>query len=145
MIMSLFSILVGILKMNNFLESIVFSIGDFYFKIPSSNSLLYILLVNIIGGVFVFYHSLKTIKFKMKNSNKKSSTNLSNYEVFTAYYSILIAIFLLIKLLVILTGLEFSEGVFILLSILVLITFGLYPISILMLVSRNLALNNKIK
>jgi len=133
-IFSIISIFIGVLKLFNGFDSYTISIGVNYVTIPISTSLYYIFIVNIIGGVCVVYYSYKT--------KKPTLNKLSNTEVLTGLYSILIALVLLVKLFVLLTGFGDDFINHFIIFLIVLLLNGLYPLFILILAFKTFNLKS---
>lgn len=136
-VFSILSIIIGVLKLFIGFDNYTISIGSNYVTIPNSTSVLYVFLVNLIGGVSVFYHSLKTITYKNK-INHTNPVKLSKLEIISGVYSMLIALIMMIKLFVLLAGFGNNFVSYFIIFLIVIGIQGVYPILIIALVFKNL-------
>lgn len=136
-VFSILSIIIGVLKLFIGFDNFTISIGSNYVTIPNSTSVLYVFLVNLIGGVSVFYHSLKTITYKNK-INHTNPVKLSKLEIISGVYSMLIALIMMIKLFVLLAGFGNNFVSYFIIFLIVIGIQGVYPILIIALVFKNL-------
>lgn len=142
-------VLAGILKSFNMFYSMELHWGELYLRIPNSNSIIYNLIVNFIGGFSMTYHSITTLKFNKNEiehcNNNNASKPMSNFILGTGFTTILISFFFFIRTLVIISLFEGSIMLFLPLIIFAILLYGIFFIIPAIVVAKNITLNNQIE
>jgi hypothetical protein len=148
----------GVLKSFNMFQSLEFSIAGLSLQIPNFTSTTYILLVNLLGGGSMLYHSVATFNFKKPktinetdiidnidiDSIKSEKQTLSIFNQITALIIILVSLWLFIWTLIILHSFGSNILTYLPLFIMVLILYGIFSSIPILLAAKNLNLNNEI-
>jgi len=147
-------LIAGILKYNDMFYSMEFHWGELSLTIPNSMSMIFIFFVNFIGGMSMIYHSLITLNFDKnklykefkENENFRNKTKpLSVSALITGYVTMIVSSLFIIKLFVVLSYFENSIQTFLPLIFLSILNYGVFSIVPIIVVTKNISLNNKIK
>jgi hypothetical protein len=148
-------IISGVLKSVDMFSSISLSIGGAYLTIPNSMSIIYIVLINWIGGGCILFHSLTTLDFKNNSTDSKVKNELDSkqfnekvrvlntFETITGLGTILISIWLLLRTIVLLTSFEGEIIEMLPLFIMVFLLFGAYSVIPIIMAGKNISLSSK--
>lgn len=139
-------VLAGLSKLLN-MGNLTLSIGAMNMNVPVNKGMLYIVFINLLCGTAMIVHSWLTMKFKKKltlGTDPPNYQNLSLLGRLTGIITLISSSWLVIENFATLSGFEGKITQFWPLLVLYLIVFLPFPIIPLILVSKNLSLNNEI-
>ena len=131
--------------------------GGMYLTIQNPDSLLYILLVNFIGGGCMLYHSLRTFSFRTQSTTPIQDTTLDmpeqvikqkglNRKTFvTGIVTLLLSLWLAIRFFILLAAFRGNIKQVWPLALVIYSFYLLYTVLLFLLVSRNMSLHLEIR
>jgi len=146
LILGSIQVLAGLIKLLG-IDNFSLNFGSMNMNVPINNGFLYIVFINFICGSAMIIHSILTLTFKKKLTLKNNPPNLKQLSLvgrLSGYIILVSSIWLIIENIAMLTGLEGKVLQFWPIVLFYLIIFLPFPIVPLILVSKNLSLNNEI-
>jgi hypothetical protein len=146
LILGSIQVLAGLIKLLG-IDNFSLNFGSMNMNVPINNGFLYIVFINFICGAAMIIHSILTLTFKKQLTLKNNPPNLKQLSLvgrLSGYIILVSSIWLIIENIAMLTGLEGKVLQFWPILLFYLIVFLPFPIVPLILVSKNLSLNNEI-
>jgi hypothetical protein len=82
----------GIMKLITNSPSFKLSFGEAYLRFPCYNSIIYIILVNFIGGGLLIWYTWYTKKDRPEDTNSKKNNPINNLLAFSGIYIVAISL-----------------------------------------------------
>lgn len=146
LILGSIQVLAGFIKLLG-IDNFSLNIGAMNMNIPINNGFFYVAFINLICGTAMIIHSTLTLTFKKKLTLKNNPPNLKQLTFLgrlSGYIILVSSIWLIIENIAMLTGFEGKVSQFWPILMFYLIIYLPFPIVPLILVSKNLSLNNEI-
>jgi hypothetical protein len=144
----------GLLKCFGLFETYTITFSDTYLKINNSTSVVYITVINFIGGIAMIYHALSTLNYKrhiitspeVLDSVDKivEPEKLSRLNLIACFIILIVSFIAFIRTMILLSAFEQDTGSFIPLIIITVVMHGSFAGIPIWLAGKNLALNNEI-